>query len=40
MDITASQEEKYRFVMDIASGQLNFDKIIVWLNTHAVKSIG
>lgn len=30
-DITASQENKYEFVINIASGTINFDGILKWL---------
>ena len=30
-DITASQENKYEFVINIASGTINFDGIVNWL---------
>ena len=34
LDIHASQEEKYKFVIAIASGQLNFEQIQDWLKIH------
>ena len=40
MDINASLEEKYIFVINIASGQSKFDTIVKWLDTHAVKNSG
>ena len=40
LDIVASQEEKYSFVMDIASGYSNFEKIVKWLANHTVKTSG
>ena len=33
-DIIASQEEKYRFIIEIASGKIKFDAIVSWLNAH------
>nr|WP_264901225.1 type II toxin-antitoxin system death-on-curing family toxin [Sediminibacterium sp. TEGAF015] len=40
LDIVASQEEKYSFVMDIASGYSNFETIVKWLANHKVKISG
>lgn len=40
LDILASQEEKYSFVMDIASGYSNFETIVKWLANHTVKASG
>ncbi len=38
LDIDASQEEKYKFVISIASGQIKLQEIIEWLNKHVVKN--
>jgi death on curing protein len=40
LDITATQEEKYQFVIRIASGKYNFNDIVYWLehNTRKNKS--
>jgi death-on-curing protein len=38
LDIQASQEEKYGFIISIASGQAKLEEIIDWLNNHIVKS--
>ncbi len=35
-DIRATEEEKYSFVMNIASGQLNGDNIRTWMQEHVV----
>ena len=35
-DIKASQEEKYGFVTDVASGQLSFDQIVVWIRQNSM----
>jgi death-on-curing protein len=40
LDIAASQEEKYSFVINIASGQSKFDAIVNWLASHTVKTSG
>lgn len=40
LDIVASQEEKYDFVINIASGQSTFDAIVKWLALHTVKTSG
>ena len=34
LDINASQEEKYNFVLNIASGKTKFEEIIDWLTKH------
>ncbi len=36
LDIKASQDEKYNFVMEIASGKIKFEKIVEWLSNHTV----
>jgi death-on-curing protein len=37
MDITASQDNKYEFVIDIASGTLKYEGIISWLTLNTKK---
>lgn len=37
LDIHASQDEKYHFVIRIASGKSNFNDIIYWLEHHTWK---
>ncbi len=37
LDINASQDEKYEFVMGVASGQTKFESIISWLENHTGK---
>jgi death on curing protein len=37
IDILATQEEKYQFVIDIASGNIKFEEIVIWLNNHTSK---
>jgi len=34
MDIKASQNEKYLFVIQIASGKLRKEEILMWLDDH------
>jgi death on curing protein len=36
LDINASQEEKYDFVINIASGQAKFEQIVDWLTKHVI----
>jgi death-on-curing protein len=36
-DIIATQDEKYSFVIDIASGKLKFNTIVSWLSLHTFK---
>lgn len=38
-DIKASQDEKYEFIIAIASGNMDFDAIAAWLDTHTMKSV-
>ncbi len=33
-EFTASQEEAYRFIIEIASGNIHFDQIVLWLQNH------
>ena len=33
-DIEASKEEKYKFVISVASGQVQFPEILNWINSH------
>jgi death-on-curing protein len=37
LDINASQEEKYQFVVSVASGKTKYDEIVDWLNEHVIK---
>ena len=37
LDITASQENKYEFVINIASGTLKYEGIFSWLKSNTVK---
>ena len=36
-DIEATQDEKYQFVINIASGKIRFEEIAVWLHSHVVE---
>lgn len=38
IDIIAGQDEKYNFVINIASGKSNFDDILSWLLIHTASS--
>jgi len=38
LDISATQDEKYQFVIRIASGKSNFNDIIYWLEHHIDKN--
>ena len=35
MDIKASQQDKYEFVMGIASGKMRFEEIVSWIEKHS-----
>ena len=37
-DITASQDNKYEFVINIASGVIKYEEIMTWLQTHTKKN--
>jgi len=39
-DITASQENKYEFVINVASGALKFDGIVKWLTENTAQATG
>lgn len=34
-DITATQDEKYSFVIEVASGQIEFQEIVTWITKRA-----
>lgn len=36
-DIQAAQEEKYEFVIDIASGKMTFDEIVSWTKQKLIR---
>jgi len=35
LDIKATQDEKYEFVISIASGNVSFEQIVEWISNHA-----
>jgi death-on-curing protein len=37
LDFTASQDNKYEFIIDIASGTLRYDGIVAWLVSNTAK---
>jgi death-on-curing protein len=37
LDIIATEEEKYEFVISIATGDLKFSDICAWINRHQLK---
>ena len=39
LDFSASQDEKYDFIISTASGKKDFDSIAEWLTNHTVKNI-
>jgi death-on-curing protein len=39
LDIEATQNEKYDFIICIASGKCGFDEIVKWLGTHTKNAI-
>jgi death-on-curing protein len=40
LDIEASQDEKYEFIINVASGEKDFDAIAEWLISHTGQNIG
>jgi death on curing protein len=36
-DITASQNEKYQFIVQVASGIIKYDEIVLWLQSNVTK---
>ena len=40
LEITASQDNKYEFVINIASGTLKYDGIVSWLTSNTEKMNG
>lgn len=38
IDINASEDDKYDFVISIASGEINFDQIKQWIENNLVKN--
>ena len=39
-DIKATEDEKFQFVMEIASAKISFDQIAEWLGKHLIDSSG
>ena len=37
IDISATQEEKYEFVIEIASGKIKYEQIVDWLQKYTTK---
>ena len=37
MDILATEEEKYEFVIEIASGKIDYESILNWIKIHLTK---
>src|SRR5918993_4280555 len=37
LDIDGTQDEKYEFVISIASGKMRFDEIVEWIASHLIK---
>ncbi len=38
LDISASEEERYSFIIQIAEGKLSFEEISNWINSKLIKS--
>ncbi|HRN48998.1 MAG TPA: type II toxin-antitoxin system death-on-curing family toxin [Niabella sp.] len=39
-DFTATQQDRYKFIVDIASGKMKFEEIRMWLAANTGKPIG
>ena len=39
-NIEATQQDKYDFVINIASGKIRYEEILMWLKSHTKKQIG
>lgn len=39
-DFTATQQNRYKFIVDIASGKIKFEEIKIWLAVNTKKQIG
>lgn len=39
-NIEATQQDKYDFVISIASGKIRYEEILMWLESHTKKQIG
>ena len=39
-DFTATQQYRYKFIVDIASGKIKFEEIKIWLAVNTKKQIG
>ena len=37
LDVTASQNEKYQFIIDVASGIIKYDQIVAWLKSNVTQ---
>jgi len=40
LDINASQENKYEFIINVTTGKTDFNGITEWLTSHTFKNIG
>jgi len=38
MDVEASQEDKYQFVMAISKGEMDYNDIVEWINEHLISN--
>jgi death on curing protein len=36
-DLTATQDEKYSFVIEVASGQIEFNEIVAWIKKRVME---
>lgn len=37
LDIKATEDEKYDFIINIAKGEIGIDKISFWIDKHCIK---
>jgi death-on-curing protein len=38
-ELTATQDERYQFVIAIASGRMAFDEILSWINANTIRNL-
>ena len=38
IDINASEDQKYDFILSVASGKIKIDEILVWLQEHTAST--
>ena len=39
MDIKTTEEEKFKFILNVAKGKMDFEQIKVWIQTNLIKNV-